>query len=255
MHRRTVEWLLFLLLLALGAAGGLAWAWLVAPARPADASPAALNAVDRAIYLRLVADSFAADGDEVRAAARLEALGPDAASQLVALLAADLRDGRSSPPTGRLAALAAALGIDAPEVALLAPPRPLPAATPPAGMPAPQATPPNAPVAGRYELIDREALCTLGEATRRIVVIVSEREDEPLPGIAITVAWAGDQDMFFTGLGDSEGSSAADFDMAAGVNYSVSVGDDAPAVTDLAVHSCPDGHDGGWQLTFRERAP
>ena len=230
MHRRTVEWLLFLLLLALGAAGGLAWAWLAAPARPADASPAAPNAVDRAIYLRLVADSFAAGGDQARAAARLEALGPDAASQLVALLAADLRDGRSGPQTGRLAALAAALNVDAPEVALLAPPRPLPAATLPAGVPALQATPINDPVAGRYELIGREALCTPGEATRRIVVAVSDREDEPLPGIAITVAWEGDQDTFFTGLGQSAGSGTADFDMAA-------------------------SHDGGWQLTFRERAP
>ena len=52
---------------------GLAWTWLAAPARPSDTTPAALNAVDRAIYLRLVADSFAADGNEGRAAARLDA--------------------------------------------------------------------------------------------------------------------------------------------------------------------------------------
>ncbi len=253
MHRRTVEWLLFLLLLALGAAGGLAWAWLAAPARPDDAAPAALNAVDRAIYLRLVADNFAADGDEARAAARLAALGPDAAAHLVALLAADLRDGRGSPQTGRLATLAAALEIDAPEVALLAPPRPLPAATPQA-ISALSATPTNTP-AGRYELIGREALCTSGEAARRIEVIVSDSDSEPLTGVAITVMWDGGQDTFITGFAAGENSGKADFEMTAGESYSVRVGDDAPAVTDLAIQPCPDGQNGGWQLTFRERVP
>ena len=251
MHRRNLDWLLFVIMLALGATGGLAWVWLAAPARPDDATPAALNAVDRAIYLRLVADSFAANGDDALAAARLEALGPNGATHLVALLAEELRVGHGGPDTLRLAALAVALEIDAPEVALLAPPRPLPAATAQAGMPALQST---APAAGRYELIGREALCTPGEAERRIVVAVSDSEGVLLLGIAITVTWDDGQDTFFTGFG-GEGDETGDFDMSLGASYSVSVGADAPAVSGLAVQTCPDGQDGGWQLTFREHAP
>jgi len=254
MHRRNLDWLLFVIMLALGAAGGLAWAWLAAPARPDDASPAALNAIDRAIYLRLVADCFAANNDRALAATRLEALGPNAAAHLLTLLAEELRGGRGGPNTTRLAALATALGIDAPEVALLAPPQPLPAATAQAGS-ALTTTPTTAPAAGRYELIGREALCTPGEAVRRIVVTVSDSDSEPLPGVAIQVNWDGGHDTFFTGFAAGESSGAADFEMTVGVSYSVSVGDDAPAVTDLAVQPCPDGLDGGWQLTFHERAP
>lgn len=255
MHRRTTEWLLFLILLAVGAAGGLAWAWLAAPARPDDAAPAALNAVDRAIYLRLVADSFAADGDRARVAARLEALGPDAATYLVDLLAEELRARRGGPDTLRLAALAAALEINAPEVALLAPPLPLPAASPQAGLPALQATSPATSAAGRYELASNEPLCVPGEAARRIVVAIRDSQGEPLPGVAVTVGWDGGQETFFTGFAAGEDSGTADFEMTAGESYSVSVGDDAPAVTDLAIQPCADGQDGGRQLAFRERVP
>ena len=255
MQRRNVEWLLFTLLLALGAAGGLALAWLAAPARPGDATPAALNAIDRAIYLHLVADSFAADSDEGRAAARLDALGPDARTHLVTLLAEELRGERGGRDILRLAGLAAALEIDAPEVALLAPLLPLPGATPETQIPSPQATSSPAMAAGRYELIDRASLCVAGEAARHIEIRVGDGDGTPLPGVPITVAWDGGYDTFFTGFAGAGDRGRADFAMNAGVNYSVAVGDDAPAAVNLAIQVCPDGQDGGWQLTFRERAP
>lgn len=253
MPRQTSEWLLFLFCLALGVAGGLAWAWLVAPARPNDTTPAALNGFDRAIYLHLVADNFAADGDRTRAAVRLEALGADGVAHLVALLGEELRAGRGGSDTLRLAVLAAALHVDAPEVALLAPPLALPAATPPPA--ALDTTSTIGPPTGLYELIRQEPLCVPGQATRGILVTVNDSLDAPLANIPITVNWDEGQNTFYTGFAGDGNIGTADFDMTAGQSYSLRVGDDAPAVAGLAAQTCPDGQEGGWQLVFRERAP
>lgn len=256
MRSRFATLILFAILLAFGVTAGLAWAWLVAPPNPVNTSPADLNPVDREIYLRLVADGFATNGDQVAAARRMTALGDQAEAQLVDLIAADLKSGSSSRQTSHLAALAAALGIDASHVSLLVPPRPLAAATTSS-----PAEPVQSPTAfssfedNRFERIAQDTLCVSGESVRQIEFVVADANGEPLPGVAITIRWPGGEETIFTGFTPSENDGYADFEMEPGVGYIVNVEEDEPVIGIIQVESCPDGQNGGRRLEFRERLP
>lgn len=243
--------LLFVLCLALGLAGGLAYAWFVAPS-PSSAAPDRLNPVDRDLYLRLVAAAYAADGDRDHAAARLAAAGPDAPARLSALLAADLSAGR---PVADLAHLAADLGLDTPAVALLVTPLSLPPATSAAASPT-EATPSPAPTIAPVVVLDRQPLCP-GEDMRQLVVGVVDEAGRPQPGIAVTARWtdaAGNDasSTAITGFAADSDPGTADFLMQPGALYAIEL--DGQLVTDdLQVIACPDGLQGGWELELRIR--
>lgn len=249
MRRPPVLLLLFVLCLALGLAGGLLYAWFVAPP-PSSAAPDRLNPVDRDIYLRLTAAAYASDGDRELAAARLAAAGPDATARLATLLTADLSNGR---PVADLAHLAADLGLDAPAAALLVTPLPLPPATTAAiTARAPLPTPTAAPVT----VISRQPLCP-GEDTRRLVVQVVNEDGQPLPGVAITarrtdVAGSGATSTAIAGFAADSNPGAADFIMQPGAAYAIEL-DGQSAADDLQVIACPDGLQGGWELELRIR--
>lgn len=260
--RRSVSLLLFLLCLALGLAGGLSYAWLVAPRPFASedanstlaAAPDRLNPTDRDLYLRLVAAAYAADGDRDRATRRLAAVGPDATAQLAALLAADLADGR---PVADLAQLAADLNLDAPAVALLAAPPSLPAATADGaiGSDSPATASPTAtaaPVAG----LSRRPLCA-DEATQRLVVRVVDRAGEPLSGVVVTARWkdAAGSDTWstaVTGFATAGDAGTADFTMQPGAIYALEVEGQIVAEA-LQLTACADGLQAGWEIELQVR--
>lgn len=248
MRRRSAPLLLFLLCLALGLAGGLAYAWLVAP-RPSSAAPDRLNPVDRDLYLRLVAAAYAADGDRDRAADRLAAAGPDAAVRVATLLSADLAEGR---PVADLAQLAADLGLDAPAAALLAAPPPLPAATTAvASNPNPLATASPAPTAAPAVVLDRQPLCP-GAATQRLVVRVVDEAGRPQPGVAVTARWAdaaGNEitSTAITGFAATDDPGTADFIMQPGAIYALEL-DGQTVAEELQQAVCLDGLQGGWKI-------
>lgn len=249
MRRPSASLLLFVLCLALGLAGGLVHAWFVAP-RPSSAAPDRLNPVDRDIYLRLVAAAYAADGDRERAAARLAAAGPGAAERVATLLATDLGDGR---PVADLAHLAADLGLDAPAVALLVTPRPLPPATAAAATAGPlMATPTTEPVT----IANRHPLCS-GAATQRLVVRLVDAQGDPLPGVTITArrtdaAGNGATSTAATGFTAAGDAGTADFTMQPGVIYVLEL-DGQIAAEDLQLVACPDGAQGGWEIELQVR--
>lgn len=249
MRRSSAPLLFFVLCLALGLAGGLVYAWFVAPP-PSSAAPDRLNPVDRDLYLHLVAAAYAADGDRELAAARLTAAGPEAPAQLATLLAAELSAGR---PVADLAHLAADLGLDAPADALLVTPLPLPPATSAAVTTrAPLPTPTAAPIT----VVSRQPLCP-GVATQRLAVRIVDKDGQPLPGVAVTAGWAdaAGNDASSTAItgfaADSDGGTA-DFIMQPGALYAVEL-DGQQAADDLQVIACPDGLQGGWELELRIR--
>ena len=255
--RRISVFTIFFGCLGLGLAAGLAYAWLVAPARPADQTPARLNNTDRALYLRLVADSFAASGDRSIAAGRLAALGESSAADLMELITADLRNGDAGSNTTRLAALAAALQINDPTVDLLASTNPLPPATEnPRQVPTIVAGTPESPAESpTYLLTDRLLTCAEGTPVRRIEVLVRDEDGQPQSGQTVTVSWEGGRDEFITGFSGGNDPGYADFVMEPSMAYSVAVATDDPLVTDLRVELCPDGSDGGWRLEFQVQGP
>lgn len=246
--RRSAPLLIFLLCLALGLAGGLSYAWLVAP-RPSSAAPDRLNPTDRDLYLRLVAAAYAADGDRDRATQRLAAAGPDAAAQLAALLASDLAAGR---PVADLAQLAADLGLDAPVAALLVAPRPLPTVTAPATPSATRST--TAPDAPPAAVRRQQAFCP-GAATQQLVVQVADDTGAPLPGVAVTArrtdaAGSEASSTAVTGFAATGDAGTADFTMQPGAIYTLEV-DGQIVAEELQLTACPDGLQGGWEIELQ----
>ncbi len=110
--------LTFLLGLALGVGLAILIGWVWFPLDRRDASPATMRADYRAEYIRLVALTYAAEGDLTRAEARLAALDPDTpTAPLVALTEQWIRDGKPAPRIAPLARLAHDLGADTPPMA------------------------------------------------------------------------------------------------------------------------------------------
>ncbi len=249
MRRPPASLLVFALCLALGLAGGLVYAWFVAP-RPSSAAPDRLNPVDRDIYLRLVAAAYAADGDRERATARLAAAGPDAAARLEALLTTDLGDGR---PVADLTHLAAGLGLDAPAAALLVTPRPLPPATTAAetaDAPLPTLT------ASPVTVVNRQPLCP-GAVAQQLVVRTVDEDGQPLPGVTITArrtdaAGNGATSTATTGFAAASDAGTADFTMQPGAIYVLEL-DGQIVAEELQLVACPDGGQGGWEIELQVR--
>ena len=241
MHRTSLPLLTFVVCLALGLLGGLAYAWVVAPAPPPGA-PDRLNAVDRDLYLRLVAAAYAADGDQARAIARLDALGEEGRVRLVALATEDIIEGREP---GALSRLATDLGLKGGAMALIASARPLPPAT---TEPTAIATSTIPPV--DVTLVGQTARCE--EGGQRIVVHLVDGRGEPLTGVAVTARWDGGQSVAYTGFSATGEAGTADFVMAPGVVYGLEVG--GAIVTDnLGAPMCADGLQGGWEIELEFR--
>jgi hypothetical protein len=79
---------------------------------------------------------------------------------------------------------------------------------------------------------------------------------QPVSGVTLLVSWPPDRhDQFTTGLMVDISPGYADFQMAAGVIYSVRAGENGESADGLAIERCarPDGsgyYDGGWKVTF-----
>lgn len=255
MRHNRASLYLFTLFLALGAVAGLAFAWLISPIRTGNTTPAALNNQDREIYVQLVADNFAGDGDTALAARRLAELGPAGKEQLADLVVFALESGRSPEEVSRLAALASALGIDTPAVGILAPPQPLPAATAAHSIPAPETMGESDTGIDRFRLLNRRPICTLGESAGRIEIVIRDSQGEPLSGVTASVHWESGHDAFITGFDAGKGAGFGDFEMEPGVVYSINLDGDKPSATDIQIQSCADGQEGGWQLEYQEQNP
>jgi len=254
--RRPSTLLIFLLCCAVGIAAGLAFAWLVAPAQPTGATPERLNPADRKLYIQLIADSYAANGDRDAAARRLENLGAAAETSLVELITRDLNGGRSSRGADNLISLAAGLAIDAPVIDLLGRPPAIPSATPAVLVEPANTNVPAPSISAEYfELIERTVLCLTDNDVNRIEINIIDSDDEPQPGVAITVFWDGGRDSFFTGFTPDQGPGYADFMMTQGTTYSVAIAEDEVSAAGLETQLCADGRVGGWQLEYRAREP
>lgn len=274
-----------------GLMAGLFYAWFVNPVEYVDVEPERLGEEQRRTYVVLVSMAYASDGDLARARVRLAGLGlSNAAGQAVAEAADEaLAQGVAETSVRALANLALALGGE-PGAALtfagtLAPPptlrptslpvtsfvqtavpTPLLTSTPfPTVTLDPQAgtlTPTLAPVRDAYALVDRDSFCDPSLPPGVLVVIVQDEGGDGLPGREVVVAWEGGQDSFFTGLKPEQGPGYADFVMAAGREYTVSVVEDGTSLSEEAsgveTEPClPDGEEderlSGFQVVFRRR--
>lgn len=266
-----------LLGLVLGLAAGLWYAWMIDPVTFVEVSPARFNEQYQDDYILLVSQSYAVNGDWLRAEQRLAALDDPAISQTVAnLLEQSVREQKPAGAIRNLAILARQLGAETQAVALFAP-TPVqgstatPTATPQASLtpsltPTMPTTPTATPTASptptpttvasptpqpNYRLLSQERLCLADAPAPRIEVVTQDALLNPLPGVEVLVDWEGGTDRFFTGFKPSGGPGYGDFTMSPDVSYTVALAEGSEAVSGLRIEPCDNGLDGGWRLTFQ----
>jgi len=232
----------------LGIGLGLLYGWVISPVKYTDTGPDSFRADYKEQYLTLIAIAYKTDGDLDHAKVRLSKLkdsnpiqsitalaqrfaaeGKAEASDL-AVLAADLNDsGTGQTPTQPVLVESPTappeLPTDVPTVTVS-----VPLAT---SVPTPSPTPDF-----DYTLVSREPYCNDGLRQPLIIVDVVDLDNQPLPGVHITVRWADGQDGFVTGLKPEISSSYGDYLMSPGVTYSLQIGARTPAVTGLVPPTC-----------------
>lgn len=73
-YERMARWIAFFIAIAVGAAGGLLYGWLVNPVKYVDTSPSSLRIDFKSDYVLMVAESYRADGNLALAVQRLSGL-------------------------------------------------------------------------------------------------------------------------------------------------------------------------------------
>lgn len=260
--KRTVP-VVLALALAVGLAGGLVYTWVFDPIETYDSPPDALRTEDKFVYLAIIGDLYAYEGDLSRAEARLAELDVEADGPVLAGLIEQYLDGGGRVEEMRnLARLADALGASGGVLLVFfseTAPSPEPTPTVPnqpvaSPSPAPSVTP-----APSFQLMEQTAVCGGPDRPGLIAVRVRDAEGNEMAGMEIVVSWSTGQDRFFTGLRPGQGAGYADFAMAAQVEYDVALagfqGDVARGLTsELSPGLCPtDTVALDWRVTFQEQ--
>jgi hypothetical protein len=249
---------LFLAAMAAGLAGALVFTWILAPIESYESAPDALLVEDKMVYLAIIGDLYALEGDLPLAEARLAELDIRADGPVLAALLESYLDSGGRPEAVRnLAHLAQDLGASGGILVVFGPsPEPTLTASPEPGAsptPAPSVTP-----APSFRLAEKTAVCAAPDQPSLIAVWVQDAEGDGLAGIEIVVSWATGEDRFITGLRPDRGVGYADFEMSPRVEYDVALaeygGDVARGLTaDLAPGLCPTGTVGlDWRVTFQQ---
>ena len=267
-----------LLALLAGLAAGLAYAWVIAPLRYVDTSPRTLREDFKDQFRTLVAASYSANHNIVRARARLALLGDGdpiealtaqaqrmlasgqsfQVVQQVAQLATDLRTGVASipsqvpdtsitntrspavPTTAPLIATQVSVVTDA--TATPAEPTPTGAVTATPAFDTPTARPTRTPIptpSAPFELVSQDQVCNPNLTDGLMQISVLDEHRHQMPGVEIDISWTGGEEAFFTGLKPEIADGYADYIMQAGVIYALRVGRSSDTVPNLTAPACP----------------
>jgi hypothetical protein len=269
--RRYIAWSALLMGVILGAAGGVFFAWNIAPAEEFDTEPWQLTRSDEAHYVVAIAMNYAYDGNLGKAIERILELRPPVDPfQYVADVACNLaRSGYVNSNSG-LTAVRAMMrlyqgqGRSGCADALISAEEPvvetqeiIVAATstlqpPPSKTPTPQITLVQTPTQAvvvlpterpqstfRLAYID-QPFCD-AQFPGVIEVFVRDLNGRAMPGQPVRVQWDGGESTFFTGLKPERGLDYADFQMEAGKGYIIDMpGLADPSTQPLIAESCRD---------------
>jgi len=277
---RRIPWsVLFALLLGVGM--GLGYTWVLYPHPNTDAQPSALRADFKDQYRSLIAASYAGTGNLPRAQARLSLVGDVNA---IDALNAQAQRMRASPQSferaDRVAALAAALGVETSGGALATPTlafavdagntftptspaeltdlpilvsespefietQTIVFETQPALLEStPRATPTPTPAPGKpFTLTGQENLCDSNLPDGLLQVLVLNRSRRQLAGVEIVITWDGGTEQFFTGLKPELGNGYADYLMMPETTYTVQLVRGSDVALGITAPTCqsPDG--------------
>lgn len=249
---------LFVAAMAAGLAGGLLYTWILDPIESYESAPDALRMEDKRVYLAIIGDLYAVEGDLSLAEARLAELDVPADGPVLAELIEQYLDSGVRPEVVRnLAHLAQDLGARGGILVVFGPsPEPTPTATLEPGAsptPVPSVTP-----SPSFRLAEKTAVCAAPGQPGLIAVWVQDAEGNGLASIEIVVSWPTGEDRFITGLRPDRGVGYADFEMSSGVEYDVALADYGGEVArdlaaDLSPGLCPTDTVGlDWRVTFQQ---
>jgi hypothetical protein len=251
--------------MAAGVAGGLLYTWVLEPVDSYESAPDGLRDRDRLLYLTLIGDLYAYEGDLEAAEARLASLGVQAdGSTLAEYVEIYLDEDGRLEEVRNLAHLAQDLGASGGVLAIFvaeSTPSPVPSPTVAEAATAFPTPPPSPTPLPSFHLTEQTALCAEAGEPGKIRVWIQDVQGNPLPGMEVVVSWANGQDRFFTGLRPEQSPGYGDFEMAPGIEYEVSLagfrGDEVQELTaDLQPGFCQEGVKAvDWRLVFREIQP
>ncbi|MCU0497290.1 MAG: hypothetical protein MUF87_08070 [Anaerolineae bacterium] len=265
--RYPISFTALILGVVIGIAGGLFYAWNLAPTEEFNTEPWQLRADDQAHYVVAIMLNYAYDSDLALAVTRLAQLRPPVDPiQYVADVACDLaRSGYVNDNSGLTAIRAmmrfyqgqgrtgcadqlipAAEGPIATEALIIAatptlPPPPTKTATPSGS---PQLTPtteiraPSTPAPqSAFQSINPTTFCD-PEFAGVIEIYVRDGRGQPVPGQPIRVVWADGESLFFTGLQPLRGLDYADFQMTPNTGYTVEMPGLSEPTNQLIASTC-----------------
>jgi hypothetical protein len=103
-------------------------------------------------------------------------------------------------------------------------------------------------------LLSQEKLCETPLTAPLVQIEALDRFNNPVAGVLVIVTWAGGEDRFLTGLKPEKGPGYADFAPMPGTLYTLRLGENGEAVTDLAGLMCTPTSGapywGAWLLKF-----
>lgn len=256
---------------------GLVFSLKIHPVQFVDASPDALNREAKNQYRIMIARAYMANGDLVRAKARLDLLGDRDLFQTLSRQAQlMLAQDNQSDEARALGILAVELGKVGEATkndflnALLVTPASQNAANPPAISIAlnTQAALPNSatpdtsivlvtptPVsAGLFVLQDLEKICEPRPAKPLFQIEALDKSNTPLPSVLIIISWKGGTERIYTGLYPDKGLGYAQFEPTPGVMYTLQLEENGIPIQDLTIAECQsasgESYPGSWLFRF-----
>ena len=259
--------------LIIGIVIGVLYTRYLQPVEYIDTSPALLRQDFKDQYRFLIAAAYSANGDLVRAKARLGLLkDPDVFRALSEQAQRTLAEDGSSLEARSLGLLAIALGQAPPGPVLavtqaaqtptsapsLATPADLNAALPATSeslLSTPEASPESAASAvGPYTLLSQEKICDQSLPEPLLQIQITDKLEQPVAGVLVIVTWLGGEERFYTGLKPEQGLGYADYTIDPVIVYSLQIGENGAPVTDLSAAECEnaagDRFWGAWLLSF-----
>ncbi len=285
--RSYVSWLGMVMGIIGGVAGALYVTWVLFPTQNINTAPWQLDEESRNAYVVAIMLSYAADGDLGRTIEQLTALrlpGDDPIQQ-VADIACELASSSYVDSSSGIRAVrnmmtfyqgqgrggcadrlipidslapTQVLEVILPTATLIPPPTKT--ATPPVTLEpteTPQPFVPTAPPARAFEPVNTRSFCSV-ENAGVIEVRVVDFNAQGIPGQPVRVRWGGGESTFFTGLKPERGAGYADFEMEAGLSYTIEM----PGLSDplsVPLEARPCNLEGGgtsttsYEVVFRGR--
>lgn len=263
--------------IVIGIVLGLFYAWKIQPAQYIDAAPDALSREFKDHFRIMIAKAYLANGDPVRARARLELLGSGDLFQALSEQAQrTLAQDNQSEEARALGILAIELGkirdmgdselfsgmIATPGVMTTNTAPSINSATQPAifqtSTPTPDASivlvTPTSISADLFILQSLEKICEPRPDKALFQIQAMDKNNQPVPGVLIILSSEQGDERFYTGLSPDKGLGYAEFSPAPGVIYSLRLEEDGIPIQDLTIAECQDSsgelYPGLWLFQF-----